>query len=326
MPTEKQSCRRDNMDISFIIPIYNRPDELRELLHSFTQLDESGVHYEIIVVEDGSTNPSEEVIRSFDLPIRYITQENTGPGGARNRGADAAKGEWVIFLDSDAVLPNHYMVALEKALQNSNCDLWGGPDRAREDFTLIQKAIDYSMTSLLTTGGIRGKKGSVDRFYPRTFNMGIRRSLFAQLKGFRNGMRYGEDLDLSMRALAIGGKSELFEEVWVYHKRRGTFADFFRQIRHSGRARIVLNKYHPGTLKLAHTLPTLFVLFNIVVLLSGSIALWGILVAYILAIVFDVYAKGQSLELAGYAVAATYVQHFAYGIGFAEQLLGINKE
>ncbi len=314
------------MDFSFIIPIYNRPEELRELLYSFTQQDECETPYEIIVVEDGSTIPSEEVVKSFDLPIRYITQQNTGPGGARNRGADAAKGEWVIFLDSDAVLPNHYMVSLEQALRNSNCDLWGGPDRAREDFTITQKAIDYSMTSFLTTGGIRGKKGSVDKFYPRTFNMGIRRSLFVQLEGFRRGMRYGEDLDLSMRALEVGGKSELFERAWVYHKRRGTFADFFRQIRHSGRARIVLNKYHPGTLKAVHLLPTLFILFNIAVLLTWSATLCAILVAYILAIVIDVYTKGEPLQLAINAVVATYVQHFAYGIGFAEQLLGINKE
>lgn len=314
------------MDFSFIIPIYNRPDELRELLYSFTQLDECGIPYEIIVVEDGSTIPSEDVARSFELPICYITQLNTGPGGARNRGAAEAKGEWVIFLDSDAVLPCHYMVALEKALRSSNCDLWGGPDKAREDFTIIQKAIDYSMTSILTTGGIRGKKDSVDKFYPRTFNMGIRRSLFMQLEGFRRGMRYGEDLDLSMRALEVGGTSALFEEVWVYHKRRGTFSDFFRQIRHSGRARIVLNKYHPGTLKPVHALPTLFVLFNIIVLLSWSTTLWAILNTYILAIFAHVYLKERSLELAVYAIAATYVQHFAYGIGFAEQFLGTNKE
>lgn len=314
------------MDFSFIIPIYNRPDELRELLYSFTQLDCSSVPFEIIVVEDGSTTPSEEVVRSFELPIRYITQQNTGPGGARNRGAEEAKGEWVVFLDSDAVLPPHYLVALERALGSSPCDLWGGPDKAREDFTIVQKAIDYSMTSVLTTGGIRGNKKSIDKFYPRTFNMGIKRELFMQLQGFRQGMRYGEDLDLSMRALESGAHSTLIEEAWVYHKRRGNFSDFFRQIRHSGRARIVLNKYHPGTLKPAHVLPTLFVLFNFMVLVGSNTVLWAVLCLYLLAITLDLFLRGESLELVGYALVATYVQHFAYGIGFAEQALRLNKD
>lgn len=305
--------------ISFVIPIYNRPEELKELLESFVHQEESPASYEIIVVEDGSVNPSDGVIKLFDLPIKYVTQSNTGPGGARNRGVAEARSEWVVFLDSDAVLPPSYLTAVYNAISETPCDLWGGPDRARADFTVIQKAIDYSMTSMLTTGGIRGKKKSVDQFYPRTFNMGIKRELFDRLGGFRNGMRYGEDLDLSMRALEQGAKSALFEEAWVYHKRRGTFKDFYRQIKHSGQARIILNNYHKGTLKAVHYLPSLFVLFNLFVLLTFSAELFTILLVYLLAIAFDVYSKGGSLELAGYAIIATYVQHFAYGIGFIEQ-------
>lgn len=313
----EQMCK-----FSFIIPIYNRPDELRELLASFVSQEQvEGIDYEVIVVEDGSTNDSEDVVSVSGLPVKYIVQENTGPSGARNRGVKEANGEWVVFLDSDAVLPNNYIHRVNEYVDNTACDLWGGPDRSREDFTIIQKAIDYSMTSLLTTGGIRGKKKSVDHFYPRTFNMGIRRELFNQLGGFRDGMRYGEDLDLSMRALENGGVSALFEEAWVYHKRRVDFKAFFRQIRQSGKARIVLNRYHPGTLKLVHTLPSLFVIFNVAVLLTLSPVLYSILLLYPLAIVVDIYTKGGSLELAGYAVAAAYVQHFAYGLGFLEEWL-----
>lgn len=305
---------------SFVIPIYNRPEELRELLDSLAQqVGADTIPYEIIVVEDGSTLPSEEVVKSFAQPIKYITQKNSGPSGARNRGVAEATGEWVVFLDSDAVLPEGYLREIDKCVEEIPCDLWGGPDRAREDFTIIQKAINYSMTSLLTTGGIRGKKKSVDHFYPRTFNMGIRRELFNQLGGFRPHMRYGEDLDLSMRALESGAKSALFPDAWVYHKRRVTFKSFFRQIHHSGKARIVLNRYHPGTLKLAHTLPALFVIFNLSILLTLNPTLYAILLIYPLAIVIDIFIREGNLHLAGYAVIATYVQHFAYGLGFLQE-------
>ncbi len=308
------------MDYTFIIPIYNRPDELRELLDSFTR--QKGFHgsYEIIVVEDGSSMPSKEVVESFQLPISYHAQANTGPSGARNYGASFAQGEWLVFLDSDTILPDTYLQNVEQGLQKIPCDLWGGPDAASPDFTITQKAINYSMTSLLTTGGIRGRKKSVDKFYPRTFNMGIRASLFHKLEGFRVSMRYGEDLDLSMRALESGAASALLPEAWLYHKRRGTFKDFFNQVRHSGRARIVLNKYHHGTLGLVHVLPSLF---TIALLFFWHPIVGPLLLAYFLAIVCDVYAKDGSLELAGYAVVATLTQHIGYGVGFIEGLFNI---
>lgn len=311
------------MDFSFIIPIYNRPDELQDLLTSFTeQHSPSLISYEIIIVEDGSTISSEAVAHSFNLPIRYLTQSNTGPSGARNYGATKAEGEWLIFLDSDTILPKSYMTKLQESLTKTHCDLWGGPDKAREDFTIVQKAINYSMTSFLTTGGIRGKEKSVDKFYPRTFNMGIRTHLFRELGGFRESMRYGEDLDLSMRAIEQGYHSSLLPEVWVYHKRRATFTDFFKQVRHSGRARVTLNKYHPGTLRLVHVLPTLFV----VALLLSWTRLGVFILAYALAIVIDVFIKEGSLELAGYTLVAAFVQHIGYGIGFAEQIIKMNKK
>lgn len=311
------------MNYSFIIPIYNRPDELQELLESFTTQKGTNLSYEIIVVEDGSTHTSASVIQEFEgvLPLRYIVQENMGPGGARNTGAKQALGEFLVFLDSDTVLPNSYLQAIEWEAQSNPADLWGGPDRAREDFSVIQKAIDYSMTSFLTTGGIRGSKRSVDTFYPRTFNMGIRKSAFEKVQGFRPGMRYGEDLDLSMRAIAAGYRSALYEGAWLYHKRRVSYKQFFNQIRNSGRARIVLNKYHPGTLKWMHTLPALFVVFNFIALVTPHSGLFTILILYMLLIVLDVFIKEGSMEVALNAVAATYVQHFGYGIGFIEELI-----
>lgn len=304
--------------VSFIIPIYNRPEELRELLHSFTELRRSELQYQIIVVEDGSTNSAEFVIQEFQnvLPLNYIVQKNTGPGGARNRGAKHSEAEYLIFLDSDTLLPPGYMIALEHAIDKSNVDLFGGPDRAAENFTAIQKAINYSMTSVLTTGGIRGGKNSVDIFYPRTFNMGIKRSVFESLGGFREGMRYGEDLDISMRAIEAGYHSELFSEVWLYHKRRVSYSDFFNQVRHSGRARVILDEYHPGTLKFVHFLPSLFVIVN-------ALAVFGVfmplVLLYALVVFLDALIVMNSFQLALNAIAATYVQHFGYGVGFIEE-------
>ncbi|MDN4753271.1 glycosyltransferase [Porphyromonadaceae bacterium W3.11] len=306
------------MDISFIIPIYNRPSELRDLLESFSKLQSTDIHYEIIIVEDGSTNSSAFIAQEFQhiLPIKYIQQSNTGPGGARNRGAKEATGEYLHFLDSDTILPPLFLRALVAEMQLNKADLFGGPDRAADNFTAIQKAINFSMTSLFTSGGIRGAKKSVDSFYPRTFNMGIRRSIFEQLGGFRKGMRYGEDLDLSMRAIEAGYRSALYPEAWLYHKRRVTYSDFFQQVRHSGRARIILDHFHPGTLKPVHYLPTIFVIINV-------LSVFGVFIPFILLYALLIFISGSiqmdSMNMGLHAVAATYVQHFGYGIGFMEE-------
>lgn len=308
------------VQISFIIPIYNRPNELRELLDSFTKLYPSDTSFEIIIVEDGSTQTSESVAQEFEhvLPIKYTQQENTGPGGARNRGAQIASGEYLHFLDSDTVLPPGFIKALQSEIYSKRADLYGGPDKAADNFTTIQKAINYSMTSMLTTGGIRGNKKSVDTFYPRTFNMGIKKCTFDLLQGFRPGMRYGEDLDLSMRAIEAGYKSALYPEAWLFHKRRVTYEQFFKQVRHSGRARIILDEYHPGTLKFVHYLPALFVILNFV----GVIFLFFIPVLFIYALMvfIDGTSKMGDATHGAHAVIAMYVQHFGYGIGFIEEI------
>ena len=314
------------MDVSFIIPIYNRPEELSELLESMTQQVPNGLSYEIIVVEDGSTTPSDRVVKRYqnDLPIIYITQSNTGPGGARNRGAEEAQGDYLHFLDSDTLLPPTFFRELYTIVQCNSSDIFGGPDRATESFTMVQKAIDYSMTSFWTTGGIRGHQSSLDTYYPRTFNMGILRRLFLHIHGFRNGMRYGEDLDLSMRAIEVGGQPKYYPQLFLYHKRRVSYSQFFQQIRQSGRARILLNRYHPGTLRWVHCLPTIFVLMHFFALLAPSLFVISLL--YALIIFIDAFGKGGGATFALHAVAATYTQHFAYGFGFIEAMLGLGEK
>ncbi len=315
------------MTVSFVIPLYNRPDEISELLTSFLSVrrPESGLDYEIVIVEDGSSIPAGLVVSSFRdrLPILYLTQQNTGPSGARNHGASDARGEWLIFLDSDTILPEGYFDALIPVLNDPETGLFGGPDRGHADFSPLQKGISYSMTSLLTTGGIRGQKdggGSADVFYPRTFNMGIRKTLFDRLGGFDVRMRYGEDLDLSMRATESGAKSRLVPAAWLYHKRRTDFGAFFRQVRHSGKARWVLERKHPGTMKPVHWLPFLF---SAGLALSVVIPpLLGLYVLYAVLILLDATLSYRySFEEALNAVAASFVQHLGYGTGFVKGAL-----
>lgn len=304
---------------SFIIPLYNRPNEIKELLESICCLS-GDIDFEVIVVEDGSKVSSKEIVESFrdHIEVSYVYQENTGPGGARNKGASLAQGETLIILDSDTVLPTEYLEKVEQSRRERPVPLWGGPDRASEDFTVIQRAIDYSMTSFFTTGGIRGGKKRLDKFYPRSFNMGIDCEVYRSVGGFR-AMRFGEDLDLSMRILEAGYKSECYEEAWLYHKRRVSYRQFFRQVYNSGIARITLNKLHPGTLKLVHWLPGLFVLGHLVLILLALIhnPYWLIFpLIYALLITCDLFIRTGWMDLAVHGVIASYVQLFGYGLGF----------
>ncbi len=257
------------MKYSIIVPVFNRPDEVDELLESLCHQEEKD--FEVIIVEDGSKKPCKDVCDKYAgiLDLSYYYKENSGPGQSRNYGAERAKGEWLIVLDSDVVLPNDYLKAVETELSNHNSQFstlnsqlaaWGGPDASHPSFTPIQKAISYSMTSFFTTGGIRGGKGKkLDKFFPRSYNMGIRREVYQELGGFTK-MRFGEDIDFSYRIIEAGYKTALIPEAWVWHKRRTDFRKFFRQVYNSGIARINLEKRHPGTLKLVHMLPTVFTL------------------------------------------------------------------
>jgi len=229
---------------SIIIPVYNRPDELDELLHSLTH--QTSHDFEVIVVEDGSSLPCGKTFEKYQksLPISYHFKDNTGPGPTRNFGAKFAIGTYLIFFDSDCMIPPGYFETLDKALINNSIDFFGGPDRAHSSFTTLQKAISYTMTSFLTTGGIRGRAKKLDRFYPRSFNMGIKRDVFMNIGGFAS-IRFGEDLDLSIRLLKSGYSTELIHDAWVYHKRRADFKKFYRQVFNSGIARFNLKLKYP---------------------------------------------------------------------------------
>ena len=239
------------MKYSFIVPVYNRPDEVDELLASLTT--QTVKDFEVIIVEDGSSTPCKDVCEKYSgsLDLHYYTKKNSGPGQSRNYGAERSKGEYLIVLDSDVVVPEGYLQAVDDELNREPADAFGGPDRAHDSFTDTQKAISYSMTSFFTTGGIRGGKKKLDKFYPRSYNMGIRRDVYLRLGGFSK-MRFGEDIDFSIRIFKAGCRCRLFPEAWVWHKRRTDFRKFFRQVYNSGIARINLYKKYP---EIAETRP-----------------------------------------------------------------------
>lgn len=248
------------MTYSIIVPVYNRPDEVEELLESLTR--QTLKDFEVIIVEDGSAIPCKGVCDKYadKLDIHYYTKTNSGPGQSRNYGAERASGVFLLILDSDVVLPDGYMAAVDAAATQSAAglpDAFGGPDAAHPSFSPTQKAISYSMTSFFTTGGIRGGKKKLDKFFPRSFNMGIRRDVYMQLGGFSK-MRFGEDIDFSYRIVEAGYRTQLFPDAWVWHKRRTDYRKFWRQVYNSGIARINLEKRHPGTMKLVHMLPMVF--------------------------------------------------------------------
>ena len=313
------------MKYSFIIPVYNRPDEVDELLESLTR--QSVKDFEVVVVEDGSSVPCEEVVAKYadKLAVHYFSKANSGPGQTRNYGVERAQGSYVLILDSDVVLPEGYLAAVDAELAQNACEAFGGPDRAHASFTPMQKAINYAMTSFFTTGGIRGGKKKMDKFYPRSFNMGVARETYLSLGGFSK-MRFGEDIDFSTRIFKAGCRCRLFPEAWVWHKRRTDLKKFFKQVHCSGIARINLMKRHPGTLKLVHLLPavftlgcTLLVVLAVLALALGCPHWWVMLLPFALfaAIIFaDAAAREKSVGVGLRAVAASYIQLWGYGSGF----------
>lgn len=310
------------MYISFVIPVYNRPDEIVELLQSLDR--QQFRDFEVIVVEDGSTVPCADVVAPFrdTLHLTYLSKPNSGPGPSRNYGAKYAKGDYIIVLDSDVILPDDYTTAVCKALADGRIDAFGGPDRANSNFTITQKAVNYSMTSFLTTGGIRGGMKRVDKFHPRSFNMGVRSTVWHQLGGFRE-MRYGEDVDFSIRLKEAHFTVELVPEAWVWHKRRNTLGSFFRQVHHFGQARIHLYRLHPDTLKLVHLMPAAFVLCTTALLLLAPFTCaWSLLPLALLALILfvDSLIRNHNISVALLSVVTSFVQQFGYGTGFLKAL------
>ena len=326
------------MNYSLIIPVYNRPDEVAELLESLQAQEYRD--FELIVVEDGSSIPCGEVVARFGvagssdglsgealdhgtcpgagtMDIKYFSKPNGGPGQARNYGAARASGEYLVFLDSDVTVPAGWFEAMDAELSESPADAWGGPDRADESFTDIQKAISYSMTSFFTTGGIRGGKKKLDKFYPRSFNMGIRRDVFEALGGY-SSMRFGEDIDLSIRIFKGGYRCRLFPKAWVCHKRRTDFRKFFKQVHNSGIARINLYKKYPESLKVVHLLPAAFTIGTAFLLLAGFFVhgAWFLLFLYALLLFCDSAWDYESWRIGLLSVVAAFVQLIGYGTGF----------
>ena len=325
------------MKYSIIVPVYNRPDEVDELLESLS--NQTQKDFEVIIVEDGSVKTCKDVCDKYAdiLALHYYAKENSGPGQSRNYGAERANGEWLLILDSDVVLPEGYLEAIDKSLSSASDEIvaFGGPDAAHPSFTPVQKAISYSMTSFFTTGGIRGGKAKLDKFYPRSFNMGISRDVYQQLGGFTK-MRFGEDIDFSYRIVEAGYRPRLFPDAWVWHKRRTDFKKFFRQVYNSGIARINLEKRHPGTMKLVHLLPTVFTVGVITLILISAVGRalmhyvdrdqfywmcfgpWIPIILYSLFICADSTIRKKSLKVGLLSIPAAFVQLMGYGLGFIE--------
>lgn len=310
----------EKLKYSIIVPVFNRPDEVGELLDSLSHQEMKD--FEVVVVEDGSNVTCKDVCDQYAgiLDLFYYYKDNSGPGQSRNYGAARAHGDWLIVLDSDVVLPDNYLKAVDDELAHLDCDAWGGPDAAHPSFTPVQKAISYSMTSFFTTGGIRGGKTKLDKFFPRSYNMGIRRNVYQQLGGFSK-MRFGEDIDFSYRIVEAGFKTRLLPAAWVWHKRRTDFRKFFRQVYNSGIARVNLEKRHPGTMKLVHLLPTVFTVGTIALLLLAPwTSGWSLLPLFLYALLLclDSAIANRSLRVGMLSIPAAFVQLMGYGLGFIE--------
>lgn len=305
------------MKYSLIIPVYNRPDEVDELLESLK--NQTFTDFEVLVVEDGSARPCADVVARYasSLDVHYYMKPNSGPGQTRNYGAERAAGDYLIVLDSDCILPPGYLQAVEDELHREPADAFGGPDHAHESFSDVQKAINYAMTSFFTTGGIRGGKKKMDKFYPRSFNMGIRREVYQALGGFSK-MRFGEDIDFSIRIFKNGYRCRLFPQAWVWHKRRTDMKKFFKQVHNFGIARINLYKKYPESLKLVHLLPAVFTLGVVFLLLASFFCVWSLslLVLFALLIWVDSAIRNHSIKIGFLSVIASYVQLLGYGSGF----------
>ena len=302
---------------SIIIPVYNRLDEVRDLLDSLSK--QTDKDFEVVLVEDGSTLRCDAAVREFEdrVDVKYFYKENEGRSIARNYGMERASGEYFLFFDSDCVIPEHYIATLRKALAERPTDCFGGPDAAHSSFSDTQKAINYSMTSFLTTGGIRGGQVQLEKFVPRTFNMGFSRRVWEKVGGFRE--MFSEDIDMSTRIRQAGFSISLIREAYVYHKRRVNMRLFCRQVYVFGMSRITLYLLYPDSLKLVHWLPAVFVMGVAAMAVLAAVVSWMWLLplaAYLLAVFGCALAMTKSLKIAALSIVASVVQLGGYGCGF----------
>ena len=301
---------------SIIVPVYNRPEEVEALMESLAAQTDRG--FECVIVEDGSTVPCrEECGKVADkVAVKYFYKDNEGRSIARNYGMDRADGDYFVFVDSDCILPPDYVAELRRCLAESPADCFGGPDAAHESFTPLQKAINFAMTSFLTTGGIRGGKVQLEKFVPRTFNMGFSREVYGKVGGFRE--MFSEDIDMSTRIRQAGYAPVLFRDVKVYHKRRVSLRKFWRQVHVFGMSRITLQLLYPGSMKAVHWMPALFVIFSLAMIAGAVFSLIFIvpLLIYLLALFLTASISMRSLRLGWLATVASIVQLYGYGTGF----------
>ena len=305
------------MKYSVIIPVYNRIDEIEDLLHSLSL--QTNKNFEVIIVEDGSTMPCADTVKKYDGPIdvKYFYKDNEGRSIARNYGMERATGDYFIFFDSDCVIPPEYFARLDYALSSRPLDCFGGPDAAHDSFSDTQKAINYSMTSFLTTGGIRGGKIQLEKFTPRTFNMGFSRRVYEKVGGFRE--MFSEDTDCSTRIKNAGCSIGLVRDAFVYHKRRVDFRKFLRQVYVFGMSRITLYLLYPDSLKVVHMLPALAVMGALALTALGlAVSPWFFLPLglYLTAIWICALAATKSVKIACLSIPASIIQLGGYGCGF----------
>lgn len=319
------------MFYSVIVPVYNRPDEIQELLESLTR--QTFTNFEVLIIEDGSTRPCKEIVASFSntLNVTYYHKENSGQGFSRNYGFRHAKGDYFVVFDSDCIIPSHYFKVVDEHLNTHYLDAYGGPDKAHASFTPLQKAISYSMTSPFTTGGIRGNKRHAGTFHPRSFNMGISREVFEKTGGYKI-TRMGEDIEFSLRIIEHGFTTGLITEAYVYHKRRTSLKQFYRQLHFFGRARVNISRFYPSEVKAVHLLPALFILAFIFYI---TLSIWQpklflyasvLLGLYLGTIIADAAKKNNSLCVGFLSAVTSFVQLTAYGIGFLTEYYAKIKE
>lgn len=309
---------------SIIVPVYNRPQELDDLLQSLSK--QTFRDFEVLVIEDGSDISSESVFEKYSsqFSITYFFKPNSGPGPSRNFGFEKAAGDYFVVFDSDCQVPPHYFESVEKFLQATPLDAWGGPDRGHEKFTALQQAMAFTMSSTLTTGGIRGGKSK--NFQPRSFNMGISRVAFQKTGGFRFD-RFAEDIELSIRMKKMGLRVGLIPDAFVYHQRRATLKDFFKQVSNFAKGRVLVGRAHRGEVKITHLFPSLFLLGMIglipLTIVSSTLALLGAIayVLYFIAIAVDCFSLTRSLRVSFLSIPSAFTQLVGYGSGFLKAYL-----
>lgn len=315
------------MFFSIIIPIYNRPEEIDELLKSLTS-QTYDKPYEIVIVEDGSSITCEHIVDNYknQLTISYYFKPNSGPGDSRNFGMRKAQGDYFIIFDSDCLIPSQYLTEVDKYLNNNSVHCFGGPDAAHESFSDIQKAINHTMTSFLTTGGVRGGSEKIDKFQPRSFNMGLSKEAFAVTNGFGK-IHPGEDPDLSIRLWELGYETALIPNAFVYHKRRIDFNKFYKQVNKFGKARPILDFWYPKYSKITYWFPVCYVFqlfLSIVLLLFGIKFMLIINLLYLFLIAIEAIMINKNIKIGLLTIFTTLIQFFGYAKGFVKSFIYIN--